>query len=186
MSDVETNTVTKICIGCGDEKSITEFHRNKNCKDGYLTKCKKCYNSYYKANKDKIYVYIKENKENISAYKKRYYKENKEKLNSDNKVWRLSNPDKCLALSRNRRARKRSSKGTHTAADIQNLLKLQKSKCAVCCESISKGYHVDHIVALVNGGGNDKYNLQLLCAHCNCSKHTKDPIYFMNENGRLI
>lgn len=88
--------------------------------------------------------------------------------------------------SRNRSARNRNATGTHTVSDIQNLLILQRKKCAVCLTSIAKGYHVDHIVAIFNGGSNDKYNLQLLCANCNCRKHAKDPIDFMNENGKLI
>jgi hypothetical protein len=34
----------KTCISCNEEKSITEFHKNKNGKYGVHSKCKKCKN----------------------------------------------------------------------------------------------------------------------------------------------
>jgi 5-methylcytosine-specific restriction endonuclease McrA len=33
--------------------------------------------------------------------------------------------------------------------------------------------HVDHVLALHNGGTNDRANLQTLCERCNCSKGHK-------------
>lgn len=42
MSDVETNTVTKICKHCNDEKPTSEFYIKKGSKDGYNYYCKKC------------------------------------------------------------------------------------------------------------------------------------------------
>jgi hypothetical protein len=35
-------TRTKICSGCGEEKSLDEFHRYSRSKDGYFYKCKDC------------------------------------------------------------------------------------------------------------------------------------------------
>jgi 5-methylcytosine-specific restriction endonuclease McrA len=63
---------------------------------------------------------------------------------------------------------------------------LQKGRCAVCREALSKSFHRDHRIALANGGSNDKSNLQLLCKSCNSRKHKKDPIRFMQENGYLL
>ena len=34
--------VEKRCPGCGEVKSLTEFHRNKANKDGHQTHCKPC------------------------------------------------------------------------------------------------------------------------------------------------
>ena len=214
MSNTEINTVTKICTVCKEEKLITDYHRDKNSKDGHFSHCKKCRSSYvdkdkrsayfkswYNANTEHLKSYREANKDKTAARANKRYLLNKDSLAAYNKKWRELNKDSIAAGNkeyvklhreeyaahcRNRRARLREATGTHTAEDIQNIFTLQRKKCAVCLTSIAKGYHVDHIVALVNGGSNDKHNLQLLCGHCNCTKSSKDPIEFMNENGRLI
>ncbi len=43
--------------------------------------------------------------------------------------------------------------------------------------------HVDHIVALANGGRHEMTNLQLLCRLCNQQKHTKDFGEFLALKG---
>lgn len=54
----------KICTKCGVEKSIDEFYKNKNCKNGYDPKCKECFKEYYYnykkvvSNKKSGYIYI--------------------------------------------------------------------------------------------------------------------------------
>lgn len=85
-----------------------------------------------------------------------------------------------------RRARKRNAKGSHTQAEIDELFKKQRGKCAGCRVSIAGGYHRDHIVALAKGGTNDIGNIQLLCGPCNHDKNAKDPIVWAQENGRLL
>ncbi len=231
MSNSDSNTVTKICTVCNEEKSITEFNRNKNGKDGHLCQCKKCVKSLREANADKRKVYLEETKEKRRITQSEYYSANKEKLNADGKAyyilhkeridavnkawseankercsasqkawrdankercfatrkaWRDANPEKYAVLKRNDRARRRNAPGKHTAADILNLLSLQKNKCATCKVSVSKGYHVDHVVALINGGSNDKSNLQILCPTCNMRKNSKDPIEFNQSLGLLL
>lgn len=167
--------------------------RNSFMRDWYQKNkdSKKEYNKdYYIENIEQVTEKKKEwyvdNRESCLLYLKEWREVNPDKIKHHNSTWYKENPEQHAAYNRNRRARVKLAKGTHTAEDVSNLLILQKGKCAVCRVSISKGYHVDHIVALVNGGSNDKYNLQLLCQHCNCSKRSKDPIDFMNENGRLI
>lgn len=161
--------------------------------------------AYYEANKERAIAtqkaWVAANKEKFSAYQKVWYEENKEHHHSLTKAWReenrelfnaqirewkKANPELVRKYDRDRRVKKRNTAGDHTVADIKNLMILQKNKCAVCKTSISKCYHVDHIVAIVNGGTNDKYNLQLLCAPCNLSKNRKDPIDFMQKIGFLL
>ena len=179
MSNTEINTVTKICTVCHEEKPITEFYKKHSNKDRRNSRCKKCTSIRLK-------IRYQENKEHMVAVRKIWRDANPEKNNAYRKAWRKANPERSALHSRNRSAKKKEAIGTHTAVDIQNLFTLQRKKCAVCLKPITKGYHVDHIVAIINGGSNDKYNLQLLCEHCNCTKRSKDPIRFMNENGKLI
>lgn len=170
------NLVTKICTVCKEEKSVTEFHKRRG---GFRPACKIC-------RKPATRIYNAANKKKIADSCKLWRDANKEKISNDKRAYRKNNKEKILAHCRNRRARKKLAGGTHTAADILNLFNLQKKKCAVCRKSIIKGYHVDHIIAIVNGGTNDKYNLQLLCASCNLTKNDSDPIDFMQSKGILL
>lgn len=149
--------------------------------------------------KRKVYqaVYRAANPEKAKASTAAYRAANRDKIRVRDAVYRSENRDKsaeyrkanldaCRSNGRNRRARKRNAEGRHTAADIRNLMILQKSKCACCKTSIKDGYHVDHIHSLANGGSNDKLNLQLLCASCNMSKSARHPIDFMQSRGFLL
>src|SRR5439155_24185888 len=46
---------TKRCPDCGSEKSLTEFPRNKNSKDGRHAYCKPCHNERCKESKQRLY-----------------------------------------------------------------------------------------------------------------------------------
>lgn len=146
--------------------------------------------AYYAANKEKIDAYrndwLEKNREHHRSLTKAWREDNRELFNAQIREWKKANPELVRKYDRDRRVKRRNADGDHTVADIKNLLGLQKNKCAVCRTSISEGYHVDHIVAIVNGGTNDKYNLQLLCAPCNLSKNRKDPIDFMQQKGFLL
>ena len=150
--------------------------------------------SYREANKERIKenkkesnkAYRESHKEKIKDNNKSYREANKDKIKEREKAYQQANKDNRNICHRNRRARKRNAEGSHTSADIQQLLTLQRKKCAVCHTSITKGYHVDHVIPLAMNGSNGKDNLQLLCAPCNLSKSAKHPIYFMQERGFLL
>lgn len=131
-------------------------------------------------NRDKILKYYYEYESKISTIRMRakYRQENKVKISLKNKEWAKNNPDKVLARYHNYRARKRNAKGTHTGEDIKALFISQNGICNGCgCKLQTSGrkkYHIDHIVALANGGSNYPSNLQLLCPSCNTSKCDKD------------
>ena len=92
----------------------------------------------------------------------------------------------AAAARARRRALVKGSKGEHSGEDIRDLAEKQKGKCAICHERLSAGYHVDHILPLTLGGGNDKHNIQLLCPRCNLSKGAKHPVDYMQLRGFLI
>jgi 5-methylcytosine-specific restriction endonuclease McrA len=67
--------------------------------------------------------------------------------------------------------RRTIGKGQFSKADVLKLFVDQRGICACGCgESLYKGYHVDHIVALSRGGTNWPDNLQLLTPLCNLKK----------------
>jgi 5-methylcytosine-specific restriction endonuclease McrA len=97
------------------------------------------------------------------------------------------NPEKYRVVERKRRAQKRNSGGTHTAADLAEILSLQNGKCAYCKIDLKRRKkHVDHIVPLALGGSNGRSNLQYLCAPCNQSKSARDPVTYARSIGLLL
>jgi 5-methylcytosine-specific restriction endonuclease McrA len=127
----------------------------------------------------------------LQEWNRRSYQKRKARVAENNKLWRIANPDRWREIrqanTRNRRAQQRSVGGRHSAADIAAIFKAQGGRCAYCREKIGKGKrHVDHIKPLSKGGTNDRRNLQITCASCNCSKSDKDPIEFARTVGLLI
>jgi hypothetical protein len=115
-----------------------------------------------------------------------WHRAHKEPVSAYHRTWAKNNPLKIGAWNRARRARSRNAEGRHTQADIENLLRLQRHRCANCCNPLGRSYHVDHVYPLAKGGSNWKDNIQLLCQSCNLKKSAKDPILFAQEQGRLL
>jgi 5-methylcytosine-specific restriction endonuclease McrA len=80
---------------------------------------------------------------------------------------------------------RKNVEGSYPKGYDKKLLILQKELCIICRKKLTK-YHIDHIHPIALGGSNYKENLQLLCPSCNCQKHAKDPIHFMQEKGYLL
>lgn len=116
---------------------------------------------------------------------RRWRKENPEKARASFRAWCAANPDKTRVRGRNRRARKRKAEGRHTAADIARIRADQKDRCMICAIDLDGGGHVDHVIPLARGGSNWPENLQLLCAHCNCSKGAKLPHQLASREQEL-
>lgn len=127
------------------------------------------------------------NKEQHSAQAKVWRAKNQEKIKAEKIKWREENREAHRTQRRNRRARKRNNGGSHTTADILDILRLQKFKCAACPTSLkNQPYHVDHIIPLSKGGSNDRRNLQILCVPCNLEKSALDAHVFMRRKGKLL
>lgn len=158
-----------------EEKRLRDAEKTRKCyvknPEKYRDIRKRFYSNHRQEEIARSIEYRNKNIEAHKEYRKKYVKEN---------------PEIIRLYSRKRRALKENSEGDHTVQDINNLVVLQKNKCALCNTSVKDSYHVDHIVALSKGGSNDKYNLQLLCQTCNQRKHAKDPIEFNQSLGLLI
>lgn len=116
-----------------------------------------------------------------------YGKNNRDKTRISNSKWAKANPEKKQAINARRRARKYASGENYSAADVADILKRQRGKCAYCAIVLSRTIrHIDHIVPLSTGGSNGRRNLQLLCHTCNHSKGARDPIVYARSTGRLL
>ena len=186
-------------VSKAEAKSIglKRYFTGKPCKRGHIAERGVCNSGCISCKQQRI----KENPERESEYYRRWYqsniemgreksrrwaKSNPEKARKKARRWYQANPEKGKAKSHLQRARRNNAKGSHTAADIRWLLDKQNYKCIYCKKSLKKEYHIDHIIALFNGGDNTKNNLQILCPKCNLSKGTKNPIAFAQEKGLLL
>lgn len=172
----------KRCTKCKKEKSLDCFHKHKISKDGYQTCCKDCF-------KEVNAKWYKENKSKKLLNSKEWYERNRQRKLETQKFWTKNNYEKYIKLCRVRKlrriARQKNAEGTFIKKDIEKLFVLQQGKCACCCEKLTN-YHIDHIMPLSLGGSNWPTNLQILCPHCNMSKHSKDPIVWANKIGKLL
>lgn len=120
------------------------------------------------------------------GYFKEWYAANAEREREKIRVKRAKNPESFAIHGRNRRARVRAAEGNHTVEDVKRIRSLQKDRCGYCPTILKGRGHVDHIIALANGGTNWPSNLQLLCKPCNIAKKARDPIEFAQSLGMLL
>lgn len=100
--------------------------------------------------------------------------------------WIKEHKQRHRAFLRTSRSKRKGARGRHTAADISDILRMQRGRCAYCRAKLAASYNVDHITPLSRGGSNDRQNLQMLCVPCNSHKAAKDPAVFARQVGLLI
>lgn len=83
----------KLCSGCTVLKDLTEFHKNKNSKDGHVSQCKECV-----AKKTK--KWREENREKSLQAKRDWHHKSKEKANKSSSEWRKNNPERSAEIKR--------------------------------------------------------------------------------------
>lgn len=120
---LETEVKTKICSTCKTEKIFEHFSKNKSCKYGVMSLCKKC----------------------DSDRNKKWRKDNLEKDKQNSKKWRENNLDKILAKNSKHRATKANSTPpwltTEHLEEMTELHAIAKERSIVT----GRNYHVDHI-----------------------------------------
>lgn len=142
-----------------------------------LDKARKYQNDFYARNRESERKRLQE-----------YYEKNPNKRKEANariEEWRRRNREQSRSYVRNRRAKLKSSGGTHNGEDIKRLISGQKGCCWWCGRKIPLGrHHVDHRIPIARGGSNGPENLVISCAPCNHKKSSKMP--WEMDNPRLL
>ena len=115
----------KVCSVCNREKPISEFHRNKNKKDGHNSFCKICTKEYGRS-------YRIHNKEYLVEQKKEYKKTENGKIAHKKTVhnYRAKYPDKEKAHS-----------AINNAVRHGKIPPASAQKCSICGNRPAQHYH---------------------------------------------
>lgn len=148
-----TVVLFKTCTACSQRLEATSdnFHKQKNGRYGFTSKCKGCKNA-------EISDWVKRNPEMSRAQKMR---------------WKSLNYEKYLQIKRDgQRKRKYNLRsGKIDVADWNKMLAENNYSCVRC--GAQDDITQDHIVPLSKGGLNVIENIQPLCRSCNSKKRDK-------------
>ena len=158
--------MSRVCTTCGILKDNSEY--NKKAKpsqngDVYKTRCRRCDSEYGSK-------WQRENKARVRVNRRRHYTDNKEKYLEMDRVWGLNNPDKKGQHRANRRAKMAEQTPELTPAEMAEVGGLYEYHQIFNAVMPEKKWHVDHILALANGGIHHPENLQVLTAEDNLRK----------------
>lgn len=153
---------------------LTQYFNGKPCPQGHVAprstgsgECRKC-----AQNRDR--ERHQRDPERTKKRVKKWRLNNKDQYQGHARKWQKANPLQCAMIVARRRARKASAKGSHSAEEVQNLLKAQMNSCCGCGVSFDfVPFTQDHITPLFKGGTDFIENIQLMCQPCNDSKGTK-------------
>lgn len=92
--------MTKVCSRCKEEKSISEFSKDRNRKDGHNYQCADCA-------KKRARKYREENREKVREYDRKYREKNREKVRERSRKYRENNQEKIREKHRKYREENR-------------------------------------------------------------------------------
>lgn len=163
----------------------TEEHRRAR-----LAKMREATSRWYQENKQrhaaKGRAWKEANRDKQADYHRKWCLQFKEKLSEKSREYYRNNKGKVLARTRVAQAARRAL-GTISTKQISDMFEKQRGLCMACRRKLNaQSFHLDHVVAIKNGGTNDAKNLQLLCQSCNLRKAAKSMEQFMKELGQLL
>jgi len=166
------------CCYCKKEKSISEFHKDRQKKNGYRPRCKVC---------DRFSI----NLEQKHKYEKKYWDKNRERKREivkksidKNKAHHAKikkiylSTEKGIA-SRRKCVQTRQAKMKAVFVEYIDHLEIYQKynkKCFYCNKKITfLEMEIDHFIPIALNGKHEKSNIRAACFKCNRSKGCKHP-----------
>jgi len=161
------------------------FTRCSLYRGGYKTWCRGCVGEYGRQFKAA-------NSDRVKAANSRYRNENRARVQAAKALWKRNNRAKEEAYrartrtqakvrATRRKARLLGAPGTHTAADVCNIV---DGYCGLCVYCLGRAEQIDHVEPLARGGSNGPENLVPACKHCNISKKDKPLLLWLVTRPR--
>lgn len=115
------------------------------------------------------------NRELYRETHRQWCENNRERRRKSNRDYRANNAEKVTAADHAKRQRRRAADDRSPPSKAE-LLKRDGPACFYCGTPFTgpEDRHLDHVVPIAKGGGNDPRNCVLACASCNISKHARD------------
>jgi len=139
---------------------------------------------YYYANKSNP-DFVEKYRVRAAIRYKNFTEEQKAQHRERNRMYKAANPDKFAGYERKRRALKNSLE--HSEYTIEDVLNKYGSICYICQKEIDlsapsrtgrkgweKGLHIDHYVAIANGGADTLENVRPSHGLCNTIKNKRN------------
>lgn len=150
------------CQTCKIEKSLSDFHKNKNMTNGHTRQCKTCTSLRSKLRYQKAGVKMRQQmaEQRKSDYEHRIEIERRSRSKNKEKYRPIKN---ATQSKRNRLLNKKEYRILP-----KELHKIYSSSCWAC--GTSQNISLDHILPLSRGGTHSVGNMLSLCRGCNSSK----------------
>lgn len=142
----------KRCPHCSEEKSVSEFYRHPNTKDGFHSWCKEC----------------------IKAQNRQRHASHREEEAEYSRLYRKEHPDACQRSNCRYRDRKKSAGGDYSKTDVAWCLEFFDYRCAYTGKPLGTDYQFDHVVPVSAGGSSNITNLVPCLPAVNLSKSSSE------------
>lgn len=168
--------MSKLCSKCKQTKTLSEFHKDKNRKDGRTAVCKDCKKDYYQQTRERRIKIAEDwranNLERFRHYQREYHRKNPPKYD----------PTKNRKKHYRRRRYQMAADGSFDDYEFKTLCKQYGDRCLACGKKTK--LTADHIIPLSAGGSDNISNIQPLCLPCNARKG-KDTTDYRTKPGIL-
>ncbi|HLV99073.1 MAG TPA: HNH endonuclease signature motif containing protein [Ktedonobacterales bacterium] len=113
-------------------------------------------------------IWRAQHREECRAVYQRWLQSNPDKAWEATLRWRKEHPELVRAQQQRRRAKRVNASGTHTYEQGLARFLYYGGLCWICQQRPAN--HLDHVIALCNGGTDWPANLRPACSKCNCGK----------------
>jgi len=148
--------IAKTCCTCRTPKPPTFFARDKSRNDGRHARCKAC-----------VKVYNDANRERNAVKQREWHKRFPERSTQSHKDYAY----RRFFYIRANNLKLRHKDAVATTIEIARLWRFQRGRCAVSLRRLTRSNaHLDHILAIVNGGSGKIENLRWVHRDVNYAK----------------